>query len=154
MSKPSQGQSRIDKAEEALYRDVPLAMEFQALAQFLAQEVKQVPTEAQPAAVVATDLAIGAIAVSVEALVMSLPSLPASDSRLAVKERSRAVKNLLKHTCNPAAFRSAWEFVTSVQGVYDPATGLVPVVPHEVASSVIADQAAKLILQFTKELTE
>jgi hypothetical protein len=137
-------QAEIDKP--------PLALEFVALAALLAKTVKKLPIEAQPPAIAGALALIRGETWAVEAIVEAWPELPPSDDPAVVAARAAQWKIELENDFSEALAKRAAEFVRSIDSIFSPLTGPLPIVPHSTAKALIEEQSKLLSEQFLQDL--
>lgn len=122
----------------------PLAIELALAAQAMADVIKKLPPEAQPAALVLALEVISGVQQALIEFVEALPGLPAAMRAKAVRETVKRLKRLVKRLPTHAPLSDlapAFDFISEVEKTVTTLGGLPPIFPHYITPQFINGQA-------------
>lgn len=139
--------------EEQMVLTAPMGFELEAVGQEMVKLIKQVPPEAQPAALAAAILVIDGFRLAADAAVEALPGFPPSLSTSAIETQAQMLETIYKNLppqARPEALVPGVELISSVDAMVAPLGGDPPTYPHYLTQQFINHQLDLL----TKYVTE
>jgi hypothetical protein len=126
----------------------PMPYELKAFGQMIVKEIKKLPPEAQPPAIIAAEASILALKEGADAFVRALPGWPPSLSTGAIKTKAAQLINFYKHAPTDSSlsiFKPGLTVLHQVEEMVDPLSDDPPTIPHQLAEPFVNRQAELLI---------
>lgn len=143
--------------EEQMVLTAPMGFELEAVGQEMVKLIKEVPLEAQPAALAAAIVLIDGFRLAADAAVEALPDFPPSLSTSAIESQAQILEMVFKHLppqARPEDLVPGIELLSSVDAMVAPLGGDLPTYPHYLTQQFINHQLDLLTAYVTEKSAE
>jgi hypothetical protein len=135
----------------------PMAIELAVAAQAMADEIKKLPPEAQPAALLAGIEIINSVRLMAEAFINALPGVAEAYSPTLVSQETAALREKISRLpveSSMAVFIPILDYMDMIEHLAGAPEGPLPTFPNYITATLINEQSDLMIEQLVKDVSQ